>query len=73
VNRQQEFVEMRADSAEKFRTAYALGTERLSAPEAGARWHLVDNFNAGEKLLENASLKGIFQANGCAVLLARAE
>jgi hypothetical protein len=71
VNRLQKFIEIRTFTGEEVRTAYALGAGRLPAPEAGAHWQPVDDFSAADKLLENVSLKGVFQVaitDGCAVL-----
>lgn len=61
MNRLQKFVEKGAFGEGPLRVAYALGAEKLPAPKDGARWHPVDDFNAGDELLENASLKSVFQ------------
>jgi hypothetical protein len=37
-----------------------LRASRSSEALYGARWHLVDGFNAGEELLQNAGLKGVY-------------
>jgi hypothetical protein len=71
MDRLQKFVERRAYSGDRVRTAYALSADKLPAPRVGARWHPVDDFNAADELLENASLKRIYQlaiTDGCAVL-----
>jgi hypothetical protein len=71
VNRLQKFIEIRTFTGEEVRTAYALGAGRLPAPEAGANWQPVDDFSAADELLENVSLKIVFQVaipDGCAVL-----
>jgi hypothetical protein len=69
VNRLQKFVEKGADGSA--RVAYALGAEKLPPAQAGAQWLVVDDFNAGDELLENMELKDAFKAaidTGCAVL-----
>lgn len=75
MSRLEKFIEMR-DGGERRRTAYALGAERLPAPVAGARWHLVSDFNASDELLVNAGLEGVYRvaiADGFAVLPAGTE
>jgi hypothetical protein len=69
VNRLQKFVEKGA--AGPVRVAYAFGAERLPSAERERQWELVAGFNPAEELLENGSLKGIFQiaiAESCAVI-----
>ena len=42
--------------------AFALGAEMLPEPQEGGHWHEVAGFNAGDAILENASLKDVFKA-----------
>jgi hypothetical protein len=60
VNRLQKFVETSTESVERIRTVYALGTDKLPAPQKGAEWQAVIDFNARDDLLRNPSLKGVY-------------
>jgi hypothetical protein len=69
VNKLQKFIEKGA--AGSARIAYAFGAERLPPAQARKQWELVAGFNPAEELLENGSLKAVFQiaiAEGCAVI-----
>ena len=68
MSRLQKFVEKGRDGPA--RVAYAFGAERLPPAEHGRQWELVAGFNPAEELLENGSLRAVFQtaiAEGCAV------
>jgi len=72
MNRLQKFVEKGAFEEGPLRVAYALGADKLPGAQKDARWHPVNDFNAGDEILQNASLKDVFKAaitDGCAVLL----
>ena len=70
MNRLQKFIEIGAYGEGPTRTAYVLELDRLPAPQEGNEWRLVEDFNAGNEILADASLKEVFKAairNGYAV------
>jgi hypothetical protein len=76
MSRLQKFIEKGAYGEGPLRIAYALGAEKLPPSLEGAKWHIIDSFNAGEEILKNPSLKLVFQVaikDGCAVLPAQSE
>jgi hypothetical protein len=62
MNRLQKCVEKGAFGEGPLRVAFALGADKLPEPQEGAQWHEVAGFNAGDAILENASLKDVFKA-----------
>jgi hypothetical protein len=59
VNRLQKLIEK--GSGGPARIAYTFGADRLPPAQADRKWELVGDFNPAEELLENGSLKALFQ------------
>jgi hypothetical protein len=62
VNRLQKFIEQGAYGEKSGRVAYAFTVSALPKPCDGMDWQIVQAFNAGDELLEDAGLKEVFKA-----------
>jgi hypothetical protein len=71
MSRLQKFVEIGSYGEGPLRTAYVLESDKLPDPVEGKQWRLVEDFNAGSEILNDAGLKDVFKAairNGYAVV-----
>lgn len=62
MRRLQKFVEIGSYGEGPARTAYALESDKLPDPQEGSQWRPVENFNAGDEILQNSQLKEVFKA-----------
>ncbi|MBC9879921.1 hypothetical protein G8O24_21505 [Bradyrhizobium sp. INPA01-394B] len=62
MNRLQKFVEQGAYGERPGRTAYAFNAALLPEPAKGLDWRPVTNFNPGDAILDEPSLKEVFAA-----------
>jgi hypothetical protein len=71
MKRLSKFVEVMDYGRQTNRVAYAMEPSALPTPAPGSEWRKVENFNAGDEILENPGLKQIYKTaleKGCATV-----
>ncbi len=71
MKRLSKFEEVMPYGRQTNRVAYAMETSALPNPSPGSEWRKVENFRAGDEILDDPGLKEVFKTaleKGCAIV-----